>query len=217
MQRFSILPPNKIFLCVKLDYHNYLVWHEKFPCCIMANRDEGFINRFLGKPSPLLDFKGLTPNSHYMTWMQNDSLIKSWISNFVLHYMNAILVGNLSAQEQWMTLYTRFSNIIQSVIMKLRSRWKTLNKNVYLVTNYLLYAKIISNHLVSASKVVSNKELVLYILNGLRLRYFSFVTTFNITHLRPFVRVLHTQLESYKRMMLVSKGTTQDSLFLVMV
>lgn len=97
--------------------------------------------------------------------------------------------------------------------MKLRSRWKTLNKNVYLVTNYLLYAKIISNHLVYVSKVVSNKELVLYILNGLRLRYFSFVTTFNITHLRPFVRVLHTQLESYKRMMLVSKGTTQDSLF----
>lgn len=80
------------------------------------------------------------------------------------------------------------------------------------MADYLLKAKTISNHLVAFGEIIPLRELVLYILNGLGLKYFSFVTTFNMTQLTPYVGILHNHLEMFERMLVASDCLDQDSI-----
>lgn len=50
LQKTFVLPLTSISLSVKLDDHNYLLWHEQFLCFIMGYRLERFINGSLSKP-----------------------------------------------------------------------------------------------------------------------------------------------------------------------
>lgn len=61
----------------------------------------------------------------------------------------------------------------------------------YLKTNNIF------DYLVATSELVLEIGLVLYILNFLGPKYLTFITTFNMTQLRPSMRILHNQLESF--------------------
>lgn len=55
--------------------------------------------------------------------------------------------------------------------------------------------------------------MALYILHGLSPRYLTFITTFNMTQVRPSLRVLQNQLENFERMLLATKRAVQESVF----
>lgn len=76
----------------------------------MTYQTEGFTNRTLLKSSSFLNSECLIPNPQFTTWIQFDFLVKTWIHSLVTHGMNAMLVGNLSAREQWFVFEERFDN-----------------------------------------------------------------------------------------------------------
>lgn len=58
------------------------------------------------------------------------------------------------------------------------------------VVEYMLHAKTLSDHLTAASEVIFEHEMVLYILYEVGPRYLTFVTTFNMTQIKPSIGML---------------------------
>lgn len=73
--------------------------------------------------------------------------------------------------------------------------------------------KTLTDHIATTSEVILECEMVLYVFNGLGHRYLTFVTTFNMTQVKPFVGMLHNQLKNFERMLLAYEGVNQDLLF----
>lgn len=65
-------------------------------------------------------------------------------------------------------------------------------------------------------KVIPKCEMILYILNGLGPRYLTFVTTFNMTQVKPYVGVLYNQLENFERMLLHPRVLFKNQSFKLM-
>lgn len=82
--------------------------------------------------------------------------------------------------------------------MELREKLQIHTNNGFNVSDYILKAKTLSVHL------------VLYILNGLGPWHLTSMTTFNMNQICPSVWILHNQLKSYERMLLVFKGMHQE-------
>lgn len=73
--------------------------------------------------------------------------------------------------------------------------------------------KTLYDHLLTLGKIIYEKVLVLYVLNGNGPRYLTFVTSFNMTQNRPSINILHSLLENYERMLGTSDKTDHDSIF----
>lgn len=86
-----------------------------------------------------------------------------------------------------------------------------LKKENLIFARYMLKSKTLLDHLASIGDIVLERELILYILNGLSPKYISFKTTFNVTQFRPSIGSLHSQLESYERILLVTDSLDQES------
>lgn len=89
--------------------------------------------------------------------------------------------------------------------MELCERLQSLSINDLSISEYLLKAKTIIDHLATIGEVVPERDLMIYIFNGLGSRYFTFVTTFNMTQISPHIVTLHNQLETFGKMLLVSE------------
>lgn len=74
-----------------------------------------------------------------------------------------------------------FNHTNQSKVMELSGILQSLSKNDLSVANSMLFAKTLSDHLATIGDFILQREIVLYILNGLGSRYLTFVTTFNMT------------------------------------
>lgn len=148
---------------------------------IMTYRLEGFINGTLPMPQPFLDVAQTISSFQLATWIQYDSHVKSWIYSLASQRMNVVILGGLTARAKWLALEDRFTNPTRSRVIELRRKLQSLSKNNLSIGEYLLRTKTILNHLASTGEVILERELVLYILNGLDPRYLSFVTSFNLT------------------------------------
>lgn len=51
-----------------------------------------------------LDLKRIALNPKFDTWMQYDSIVKSWIYSSVSACMNTILIGSSTSRQQWLAL-----------------------------------------------------------------------------------------------------------------
>lgn len=92
---------------------------------------------------------------------------------------------------------------------------QVLKKDGLLVSVYLLKAKTLSDHLVASSDIIFQKELVLFILNGLGPRYLTFMTDINMNQTKSSISILHGLLENYEKMLAISDKSDQDSVFQV--
>lgn len=97
--------------------------------------------------------------------------------------------------------------------MKIFGKLQSLVKNGMFISDYILKTKIILDHLAVVWEIIPKWEMVLYILNSLGPNYFTFVATFNMTQVRPFVGILHNQLQNFEKMLLASERAIQESIF----
>lgn len=104
-----------------------------------------------------------------------------------------------------------FNHTNQSKVMELSGILQSLSKNDLSVANSMLFAKTLSDHLATIGDFILQREIVLYILNGLGSRYLTFVTTFNMTQVKTSVGVLHNKLEIFDRILLALEGCVQES------
>lgn len=97
--------------------------------------------------------------------------------------------------------------------MKLGDKLQSLLKNGLSILDYMLRVKIMSDHLVVVGEFISKREMVLHILNYLGPRYLTFITIFNMSQIKPYVGVLHNQLEIFEIILVSSEENVQESSF----
>lgn len=69
--------------------------------------------------------------------------------------------------------------------MELSGKLQSLSMNGVPLEDYMFHAKMLVDHLVATRERIPKREMVQYTLNGLGLKYLTFVTTFNMTQVRP--------------------------------
>lgn len=100
-----------------------------------------------------------------------------------------------------------------SRVMELHVQLQALIKYGLSISAYLMHVKTISDHLATSDKIIHEKDVVLYVFNGLGPRYLTFVTSFNMTQTRPSISILYSLLENYERMLATSNKSDQDLAF----
>lgn len=127
--------------------------------------------------------------------------------------MNIVILGETIARAKWLALEERFENNTQSKVMDLHGKHQSLRKYNLSLSEYLLRAKTIANHLASNCEIILEKGLVLYILNGIGPKYLSFIKSFKMEQTMPSVGVLHNLLENYERVITTNKNHDSKSIF----
>lgn len=122
--------------------------------------------------------------------------------------MNYLLVRRHTAYKQWSYLYKNFSSTNQSQIMNLRLQLQTLRRDNLSVSEYILRAKTIYDHLAASSELVNNRDLMMYIVQCMGPRYASFTTLFDMMVRTPTFGAFGSYLEGYDRM--IAHQTNMD-------
>lgn len=96
------------------------------------------------------------------------------------------------------------------MVIELKGKRQMIAKNGLTMSDYMLKAKTLSDHLATTGEIIPESGLVMYILNGLGPRYLIVLTTFNMTKICPSIRTFHNQLKNYEKMLLVSRWVYED-------
>lgn len=178
VSHFQSLAP----LTIKLDHTNYLFWKSQVLLALRGYELEGYIlgtsvcppqlvNNTVGGPIP---DEPRQLNLGYGMWRRTDQLILSWLLNSISESMFGHVVHCPSSLDLWNTLAQIYTSS-KARILQLRSQLQSLKKGNLSVHEYILKMKQIVDGLSSAGQLLSDDDLVLYILGGLGLEYESVV------------------------------------------
>lgn len=122
----STSPPMNIFMFVKLNKNNYMIWKDQFLTYITAYDLECIMDFSLHVPSK---FIGTSINPTFSNWSWLYSIMKGWIysSNFVS--MLSYLCSGMTTIDQWVSLEESNYADIQSKAMDLRQKHQGFRKD----------------------------------------------------------------------------------------
>lgn len=103
-----------------------------------------------------------------------------------------------------------FSITSQSRVFDLKSQLQLLKKDGLSASVYIVCAKTLAYRLASTA-TMSNQDLLLH--NDLGPRYFSFVISMNLNHVKSSIVALHRSLEGYERMLQPNSTVELDKVF----
>ena len=147
-------------MIVKLDNTNYIVWKHQISMVLETYS----LYELLEEPQlvPQKFLKDLSGS--YTAIMNPDFLIwKSTLSPSVL----ALIVGCATAIEVWKVLENRFSSVLRSHIMNLKSELHNLKKGSESVDVYLQKIKVVKDKLLAVGVIVDDEELLHIAIKGL--------------------------------------------------
>ncbi|KAB2615112.1 hypothetical protein D8674_021700 [Pyrus ussuriensis x Pyrus communis] len=151
---------------IKLDRANYPLWLAQI-LPILKSRDlMGYVDGSLDCPPKHL--AGNTAvNLEYVTWVQRDQMVLSWINGSLTASVLATVASKRTSRATWEALEQRYASTSQNRILFLRNELLLTKKGDLSVADYLDRVNAISDNLALAGQPVSDNELVQIILNNL--------------------------------------------------
>ncbi|KAH0672690.1 hypothetical protein KY290_024920 [Solanum tuberosum] len=110
-------------------------------------------------------------NPAFVSWYRQDQLIQNAILASVDPNLTATVVTASTSQAVWDALHTAYANKSQTRIFSLRDHLARLAKETLPVADYLHQVRSLCDELATAGAPVSNEELIVKILTGLRLKF----------------------------------------------
>ncbi|KAL5732333.1 hypothetical protein ACOSQ2_032025 [Xanthoceras sorbifolium] len=112
-----------------------------------------------------------TYNDDYLNWKKIDQLLVSWLMSTLSSSILGRVTQCMTACEVWNTVTNMFSQQSMARIMHLRAQLQSLKKRAMKISDYIVKIKGITDSLMAAGQVLTEQDLVAYILGGLGLEF----------------------------------------------
>ncbi|KAH9652235.1 retrovirus-related pol polyprotein from transposon RE1 [Citrus sinensis] len=167
---------------IKLDRSNYLLWRSQVLASIRGNRLEGFIDGT--KPAPeekllLARADGSAQeidNPEYQNWRSQDQTLLGWLLSAINEGNLSLVINCVSSFDAWRTLEKKFGVQSEARVLQLRYELNTIKKEALSIEDYCIKMKSIADKLTSGGSPITEKDLMLTILNGLGSGYRDIAT-----------------------------------------
>ena len=167
---------------IKLDRSNYLLWRFQVLASIRGNRLEGFINGT--KPAPEEQFTQVgadgsiqkIDNPEYQNWRSQDQTLLGWMLSSISEGTLNLVINCGSSFDVWRTLEKKFGVQSEARVLQLRYELNTLRKESMSIEDYCIRMKTVADKLASAGSPITEKDLMLTILNSLGAGYRDIAT-----------------------------------------
>ena len=159
-----------------------MLWRSQVLASVRGNRLEGFIdgtNPALDEHFVFVGANGSTQeiaNLAYRNWRSHDQTLLRWLLSSIREGTLSLLINCASSFDVWQTLERKFGVLSKDRVLQLRYELSTLKKESLSVDDYFIKIKLIADKLASAGSPIIEKDLMLPILNGLRLGYHDVAT-----------------------------------------
>ncbi|GAU19342.1 hypothetical protein TSUD_336290 [Trifolium subterraneum] len=164
-------------LTIKLDEKNYLLWNQQVNGVITAHD----LHRFIVNPQIPIQFASDADrvadrtSDEYRQWIFKDQTLFTWLLSTLSDSVLPRVLGCKHAFQVWDQIHKYFHSVLQARARQLRSELKNTKKASRSVGEYLLRIKSIVNSLLAVGDLVSDREQVDAILEGLPEEFNSFV------------------------------------------
>ncbi|KAL5822970.1 hypothetical protein ACOSQ4_020870 [Xanthoceras sorbifolium] len=168
-------------LPIKLDEDNFIYWKTQILPAINALDLEDFIDSTKTPPSQFInvqvcDENGEThieqqPNKEYQKWKKSDQILLFWLISTLSQKVVGQVTKCKSAREAWMKLENLYSQKSLAKIMQLRQHLQTIKKGARSVSDFILQIKNVGDALSAAGEEISERDLLLCLMNGVGHEY----------------------------------------------
>ncbi|XP_010255665.1 PREDICTED: uncharacterized protein LOC104596285 [Nelumbo nucifera] len=136
-----------------------------------------YIDGTITQPMKVITKNGQSINNpDFMLWEHLDQFLLSWILSSLTKGVLAQVIGYTTSKSVWDALARLFASRSQACIMQLRFELIHLKKTNLSMVDYLQKARLIYDNLAAVGELVSNFELIQFVLGGLGPDYESLVT-----------------------------------------
>lgn len=101
-------------------------------------------------------FDSNTPNHEYKNLSRMNGRVKSWIFTSA-----SPLVQRGTVTQHWNALENAFSSFSYARVIDICIQLQTIRNNDYIVDDYLMYIKSISDHLIAIGEIFNDYDLIL--------------------------------------------------------
>ena len=167
---------------IKLDRFNYLLWRSQVLASIRGNRLEGFINgakQALEESIHVTGADGFVQridNPEYHNWRSQDQTLLGWLLSSISAGTLNLVINCATSFDVWRTLERKFGVQSEARVLQLIYELNTIRKESLSVEDYCIKMKSIADKIASALSPITEKDLLLTILNGVGLGYCDIAT-----------------------------------------
>lgn len=159
-------------LPVKLASSIFLLWKTPFLRMVRGCGLGHHINGSAVIPDQVLTCD--QPNTAYHVWVRQDQLVLSWIVASVSEGILPQLVGSEKAHKAWSKLVAAYVSGSKPQIRELKIQLHTLRRDNASIETYVQHAKGIADKLAALQHLVTDDDLVKFIVAGLGQTYRPF-------------------------------------------
>ncbi|KAL9438517.1 hypothetical protein AB3S75_024229 [Citrus x aurantiifolia] len=158
---------------VKLDRSNFLLWRKQVVTSIRGNRLERFILEPQVIPeqylvdSPIEGSGESIENPAYSNWRAQDQILLGWLLSTISEGILSSVLSYDTSFDVWRSIEKQFGVQSEAKIMQLRYEMNILRKDSMNVEEYCAKMKLLANKLACAGDVITEKDLLMRVLNGL--------------------------------------------------
>ncbi|GAU11134.1 hypothetical protein TSUD_197580 [Trifolium subterraneum] len=208
-------------LTIKLDEKNFLLWNQQVNGVITAHN----LHRFVVNPQIPLQYESVEDrldgknSDEYQQWLFKDQSLFTWLLSTISDDVLPRVLSCKHSYEVWEQIHKHFNSVLKSRSRQLRSELKNTKKMARSVNEYLIRIKSIVNSLIAVGDVVSDKEQVEAVLEGLPKEFSSFVmmiysqfATPKVKDVEALLLLREVQFEKFRQELAnprVSANTTQ--------
>ena len=169
-------------LVLRLNRSNYQYWRSQILSSVRAHGLDDFLLGLRTAPQQYLTQGGVNggpqvqvANPDFANWIRYDQFLVSWLVSSISESMLGHVNRCRTSAEIWLTLERMFATQSKARILQLRLKLQTLKKESLSVDEYILKMREVADMLISAGQMVSDDELIIYILGGLGSEYESVI------------------------------------------
>ncbi|KAF9664573.1 hypothetical protein SADUNF_Sadunf16G0032600 [Salix dunnii] len=129
-------------------------------------------------PAPTKTLTDGSLNPAFTSWSKKDNSVLSWLYASITEKLVSTVLNLETSKQVWDALQARFSSTSRSRVTFLKRQLQTISQGNRNCLSYIEEAKLFSDQLSAAGKLVYKQDLISYLLSGLQPQFMPFVTAF---------------------------------------
>ncbi|KAL5755822.1 hypothetical protein ACOSQ2_020568 [Xanthoceras sorbifolium] len=176
-------------LPLKLDHDNYVIWKSQVLPAIRAYDLEEFILGESRSPQKFIETVNeetgdcvRSVNSEFLQWKKTDQLLVCWLRSTLSPSVIGQVTQCISSCEIWSVHERLYSQHSLAKIMQIRAKIQATKKGSLTITEYVLKLRTMADSLAAAGQPMSDRDLLLNVLQGLGSEYDAVIVNITSQH-----------------------------------